>query len=211
MRQFCGFAAKGMEMIYENTPRIETERLILRKFTDNDLKAYFDIMSDEKANQFLPWFCVKTMEEAKKLLHDNCIGLYNMPSAYRYAICLKEHNSPIGYCGFSGTDSNDIGYGLRTDFWHKGIITEAVTALVERIKTAGYLYITATHDINNPRSGDVMKKIGMSYQYSYVEQWQPKNISVTFRMYQRNFDGNTTRRYMEYWDKYPNHFVEENV
>lgn len=56
-----------------------------------------------------------------------------------------------------------------------------------------------------------MKKLGMSYRYSYVEQWQPKNIFVTFRMYQLNFDKNDERVYMEYWNSYDNHFVEQNL
>lgn len=198
-------------MIYENTPTIETDRLVLRKFTENDLYAYFSIMSDEKANQFLPWFVVKTMEEANELLHKNCLDEYQKEVAYRYAICLKKDNIPIGYCGFSGTENNDIGYGLKTEFWYKGIVTEAAAALTKQIKNAGYPYITATHDINNPRSGEVMKKLGMSYKYSYAEQWQPKNIPVIFRMYQLNFDGNNNRTYMEYWNKYENHFIEEYV
>ena len=55
-----------------------------------------------------------------------------------------------------------------------------------------------------------MKKLGMTYKYSYLEQWQPKNIPVTFRMYQRNFDENA-QTYMEYWNKYQEHFVEANI
>ena len=45
---------------------------------------------------------------------------------------------------------------------------------LEQLKKDGIPYITATHDINNPRSGRVMKRLGMKYQYSYEEQWQPK-------------------------------------
>ena len=48
-----------------NTPTLETERLILRKFTPDDLKALFDIYSDEEVNTFLPWFPLKTLEEAR--------------------------------------------------------------------------------------------------------------------------------------------------
>lgn len=70
-------------------------------------------------------------------------------------------------------------------------------------------FITATHDIKNPRSGEVMKKLGMIYQYSYEEQWQPKNIPVTFRMYQLNFDGQNDRVYKKYWEQYPVHFIED--
>ncbi len=40
-----------------------------------------------------------------------------------------------------------------------------------------------------------MKKLGMKYQYSYKEQWQPKDILVTFRMYQLNLDEHKDRVY----------------
>ena len=53
-----------------------------------------------------------------------------------------------------------------------------------------------------------MRNIGMKYQYSYEEQWQPKNIPVVFRMYQLNFDNNYEFVYKEYWNKYKNHFIE---
>ena len=54
-----------------------------------------------------------------------------------------------------------------------------------------------------------MKNLGMIYQYSYEEQWQPKNIPVTFRMYQLNFDGENDRVYKKYWEQYPVHFIED--
>lgn len=53
-----------------------------------------------------------------------------------------------------------------------------------------------------------MQKLGMIYRYSYQEQWQPKDILVTFRMYQLNFDGNDDGVYREYWDSSKVHFVE---
>ena len=71
--------------------------------------------------------------------------------------------------------------------------------------------ITATHDVNNPRSGNVMKNLGMTYCYSYVEQWQPKNFPVTFRMYQLNFDDKNCRIFKKYWNESINHFVEKDI
>ena len=50
-------------------------------------------------------------------------------------------------------------------------------------------FVTATHDVNNPRSGAVMRRLGMRYCYSYREQWQPKDLSVVFRLYQLDLDG----------------------
>lgn len=81
--------------------------------------------------------------------------------------------------------------------------------MAAQVKRDGMPYITATHDVNNPRSGMVMQAIGMRYCYSYEELWQPKNFLVTFRMYQLNFDGNDRRVYRAYWDRYEKHFVEE--
>ena len=75
-------------------------------------------------------------------------------------------------------EHHDFGYGLRREFWHKGIVTEAGRAVIERVKKDGLPYITATHDRNNPRSGGVLRNVGMKYQYSYEEQWQPKNIFI---------------------------------
>ena len=40
-----------------------------------------------------------------------------------------------------------------------------------------------------------MKRLGMKYQYSYEEQWRPKDFFVTFRLYQLNLDGNDSRVY----------------
>jgi [ribosomal protein S5]-alanine N-acetyltransferase len=198
-------------IIIENTPTIETERLILRKFTEDDVNDFLEIMSDREVNTFLPWYTLTKISEAREQLQKNYLNYYNKSSAYRYAICLKEDNKPIGYVVLSDSESFDFGYGLRKEFWHKGIITEATSVVVERIKNMGYSYITATHDVNNPRSGKVMKKLGMEYKYSYVEQWQPKDISVTFRMYQLNFDKNNDFTYMEYWNRYNKHFIESDL
>ena len=81
--------------------------------------------------------------------------------------------------------------------------------MVGMLRQAGIPYITATHDVNNPRSGNVMQAIGMTYRYSYEELWQPKNVLVTFRMYQLNFTKGQDWIYQKYWEEHPNHFIEE--
>ena len=198
-------------MINENTPTLQTERLILRRFVPGDAGALFSLLRDEEVNTFLPWFPLTTPEEAERFLQERFFAYYDKPSAYRYALCLREDDIPIGYICLSNDESHDFGYSLKKEFWHRGLVTEGARAVVERIRAAGYPYITATHDVHNPRSGGVMKNLGMTYRYSYVEQWQPKNIPVTFRMYQLNLDGCTGRVYREYWDKAQTRFVETNI
>lgn len=101
------------------------------------------------------------------------------------------------------------GIALRRSFGTKGFVQKLVQAVIDMLKQINIPYITATHDVNNPRSGKVMQAIGMKYQYSYEEYWQPKLYLVTFRMYQLNFDDQQDRVYKKYWNKYPVHFIEE--
>ena len=102
------------------------------------------------------------------MLEDRYLRKYRNPSGYNYAVCLKEDNIPIGYINVSMEDSHDFGYGLRREFWQRGIATEAGLAVIAQLKKDGIPYITATHDVNNPRSGNVMKRLGMNYRYSYI-------------------------------------------
>ena len=132
------------------------------------------------------------------------LDTYRQPYGYKYAICLKNDNIPIGYVNIGINEPHDLGYGLLKAFWRNGIVTEAANAVIHQVKKDGIPYITATHDIKNPRSGNVMKRLGMLYQYSYKEQWQPKNILTTFCMYQLNFDGQDKRVYKGYLDQSPN-------
>lgn len=83
-------------------------------------------------------------------------------------------------------ENYDFGDGLRKEFWHKGIVTEARNAVVEQVK-----------------------KDRMKYCYFYEEQWQPKDFPVIFRMYQLNFDGNKDFGYKKYWNESENHFIEK--
>lgn len=186
---------------------IETKRLILRNFVEDDVNALFALLSDKVVNKFLPMFPLKDLSEAKKYL--TYIEDYIRQGGLYYAICFKEDNIPVGCIHVSADESHDLGYSISKNCWHKGICTEASQVIVNRLKEVGVPYITATHDVNNPRSGKVMQAIGMEYKYSYEELWQPKNFLVTFRMYQLNLDGNKGRIYKKYWNKYPVHFIEE--
>ena len=144
-----------------NTPTIKTERLTLRKFTESDLEALYQIYSDKETNRFLPWFPLKNREEAEEVFKEKYAAKYAQPQAYAYALCLRKDDYPIGYIKVDMEENHDLGYGLRKEFWHRGIMTEAAKAVVAQVKKDGLLYLTATHDVNNPRSGSVMKRIGM--------------------------------------------------
>ena len=72
-----------------NTPKLETERLVLRRFTEEDLDAIYRIFSDVEVNTFLPWFPLKSAEDAKAFYETRFAARYALGSAYSYAVCLN--------------------------------------------------------------------------------------------------------------------------
>ena len=194
-----------------NTPTLEGERLILRRFTEADMTAIFAIFGDVEVNRFLPWYPVRSLDEAAEYYRTRYASVYSQPRGYAYAIARKCDNRPIGYINLDVGESHDLGYGLLREYWRQGYVSEACRTLIRRAMMDGIPYITATHDVNNPASGQVMRAVGMKYMYSYEELWQPKNYSVIFRMYQLNLDGDDSRVYRKYWERYPRHFVETGV
>lgn len=187
----------------------KTEHLVIRPFQNSptDLAALYAILADKDVNRFLPWWPIQSLAAARDFYQKRIAP--NSESQW-YAICLRDDDTPIGYVTIGKGPSRDLGYGLRKAYWGQGITTEAAGAVVTELRAQQLPFITATHDVNNHASGKVMQRLGgMQYQYSYREQWQPKDILVTFRMYQLNLAQTDALVYREYWDKYPNHFIEQ--
>ncbi len=67
---------------------------------------------------FLPWFPLSSIEEAEMLFTEKYLQTYCRTHGYRYAVCLREDQIPIGYVRVNmEDDSFDFGYGLRSTFW----------------------------------------------------------------------------------------------
>ncbi len=195
-----------------NTPTLQTDRLVLRKFTGQDLEDMLSLYSDKEVNTFLPWFPINTRAAMSEYLNNRILPCYQNPVSYCYAVYLKSHKKVVGYIHIHDIgDSNDLGYALAKECWHQGLMTEGCRAVIARVKADGLPYLTATHDRKNPRSGRVMQALGMQYQYSYEEQWQPKDKLVTFRMYQINLNKHQTGVYRKYWNQSAVHFIENDL
>lgn len=65
-----------------NTPTLKTTRLILRRFTEKDIKALFLILKDIEVNKFLPWYPLKDIEEAKLFMRKICFKIYPSSGIY---------------------------------------------------------------------------------------------------------------------------------
>ena len=79
-------------------PCLETKRLILRSFTEDDIDALYLLLSDQEVNTFLPWFPVKNKAEAKQFYKERLASSNKAEPPYSYAICFKRRSTPHRLC-----------------------------------------------------------------------------------------------------------------
>lgn len=151
----------------EFTKTIETERLILRKCTLDDVNDIFDYMRREKVAKYLSWKPHKSIAETKDFLNNIVLPNYEEES-YRWYIELKEESKIIGHIRVTSFNKAkkfaDLGWAISDDYWGKGIMPEAGRAVLEYLKEIGFVRIEARHKVENINSGKVMQKIGMKFE-----------------------------------------------
>lgn len=151
------------------TIKLETERLILRKFKISDAKdMYESYCSRDIVTKYLRWLPHKSVEDTIEYLREIVLPKYHQEYTYRWAIELKESKKVIGcidivYIDLS-TKKCTIGWVLSDDYWSKGIMTEAAKKVVEFIFKEGFTRVQSHHHVENIASGKVMQKIGMTYE-----------------------------------------------
>lgn len=152
------------------TQRLETDRLILRKFTTEDAAAmYKNWASDDEVTKYLTWQTHANQEVTQSVLED-WVKNYSDESYYQWAIVFKENgNEPIGSISVVGMKENismvHIGYCIGKVWWHRGITSEALKTVMDFLfDVVEVNRIEARHDPRNPNSGKVMKKCGMKYE-----------------------------------------------
>lgn len=165
------------------TKRLETERLVLRRFTVADAQAMYDNWaSDEKVTEFLMWKPHSDPTETEQILED-WTERYSDNSYYNWAIVLKENgDEPIGNIAVVHSDEitsmAHIGYCLGRKWWHKGITSEALKAVMDFLfDEVNANRIESRHDPRNINSGKVMKKCGMKYEGTlHSSDWNNQGI-----------------------------------
>ena len=156
-------------MKHSGTQRLETERLVLRRFVNEDAAAmYRNWAADEEVTKYLTWPPHSSQEVSQKIVED-WVKAYDSASYYQWAIVLKEKEEPIG--SISVVHMNEevsmahIGYCIGRTWWHNGITSEALRAVMDFLfDVVGFDRIEARHDPRNPASGRVMEKCGMKYE-----------------------------------------------
>ena len=156
-------------MTHIGTRYIETERLILRRFELSDAPAMFaNWASDGEGTKYLTWPTHADVSVTEGIL-GQWVPQYEKDDYYNWAIVLKEHGSqPIGNINVAhwseDREAPEIGYCMGRRWWHRGIMTEALGAVLDFLfERVGVEQIVALHDTNNPHSGGVMRKCGMVF------------------------------------------------
>lgn len=156
-------------MQHKGTITLETDRLILRQFRNDDAEYMFkNWASDSKVTEFLTWQPHENVEVTKELLN-NWIHRYSDLSFYNWVIERKDMGEIIGNISVikleEKIEAAEIGYCMGSRWWGQGIMPEALNAVITYLfDEVGMNRIAACHDSNNPKSGRVMVKAGMKLE-----------------------------------------------
>lgn len=156
-------------MNHIGTKTIETQRLILRRFSTNDSQdMYHNWTSDDEVTKYLMWPAHNNIDVTKAYI-ESLIDRYSQLDTYDWGIELKERKQVIGSIGVVRCNNDvecvHIGYCLAKKWWNQGIMSEAFSAVIKFLmEEVGVNRIDSRHDPRNPNSGKVMEKCGLKYE-----------------------------------------------
>ena len=142
----------------------QTERLILRRYTEDDLQDLFEYLSDEKVVEYEPY---KPMSLEK--VRDNLewrIGTDEM-----IAVELKSSHKMIGnvYLGKREFASLEIGYVFNRNYWGNGYASESCRALIRQAFSGGIHRIYAECDPGNTGSWKLLEALGFRREAHLIQ------------------------------------------
>ncbi len=154
-------------MTHKGTQTIKTRRLILRKFSVDDAPLMFkNWANDERVTKYLTWCPHQSCEETKNLLEAWCKE-YERTNYYNWAI--EFDSEPIGNVSVVRWRDSDewveLGYCMQYNLWNKGIITEAVSAVIDfMFEEVNVHSVRIEYASPNVGSGKVAQKCGLTLE-----------------------------------------------
>lgn len=144
--------------------RLETERLRLRWFTHDDLQVMFELGTDPEIIRYADE-PLENLDEARRRLEEGPLHDYRQYGYGRFAVEWKKTGKVIGFCGIKylpEIDLPEVGYRYLTQYWGRGIGTEAAKACVEFAREdLGVKKLVALIMPENAASIRVAEKLGM--------------------------------------------------
>ena len=146
------------------SPRIETDRLILRRFEENDVNAFYEIIHDERLQKYIHFPDLSLEQELEYL--KECSKNADTDKCEKWAIVLKDNNDTIGYISINSVNKKNnycnVGYVIRYDYWGKGYAKEALEVVSDYLLESGYHLVECTCNELNTQSSKVMMKSGFT-------------------------------------------------
>lgn len=164
-----------LEFNFSPFPVIETERLTLREITRDDAEAFFALRTHPDVTKYADRFPPNSMEEIHAFL-DKIFEAITANESIAWAISLKGSAEFIGTVNFHRTYREhyraEMGYQLFSDYWRKGIMTEAVKAAIDYgFNTMKLHSIEAQVNPNNEASIALLKKCGFEQEAYFKENF----------------------------------------
>ena len=146
------------------SPKIETERLILRRYNESDIDAFYEILHDDRLHTYIPFLNLAKDEELEYIR--NCMSEVEESKYERWSIVLKENNMTIGNISVNTVNKKhnycNVGYVVRYDYWGNGYASEALKAVSDYLLDSGYYLVECSCNELNKQSSKVMEKAGFN-------------------------------------------------
>ena len=171
---------------------LDTPRLLLRPWWESDLEDFYAYASVPGVGEMAGWPHHESLDDTRRVL-----SMF-MEEKNVWAIVLKEENRVIGSLGLEELDPDpmgegkygrEIGYVLSKDYWGRGLMPEAVKAVIDYcFDILRYDYLTCGHFLRNDRSRRVVEKSGFRLfgESEYKTRYDTVEISKNYILHNPN-------------------------
>ncbi|CAN7761516.1 GNAT family protein [Paenibacillus sp. LjRoot153] len=158
----------SIEEILSNLTILETERLILRQITLDDIEDMNAYCSNDEVSKYGSWNAHKSLSDTKECV-ELILSNYENKKVVLWGIQYKENGKLIGTIEYVLWDPKhkvaELGYVISQNYWGIGIATEAVNEVIKfGFNNMDLVRIQARCFVENTRSARVMEKAGMSFE-----------------------------------------------
>jgi RimJ/RimL family protein N-acetyltransferase len=157
---------------------LETERLLLRRFTEDDVDELVELDGDFEVMRYVTGGRPTSREEIETEVMPAFLGYYERYTGFGFwAVVEKATGEVLGWFHLrpenpDRPDEVELGYRLRRSGWGKGYATEGARALIAKgFAELGVKRVYATTMVVNIASRRVMEKAGLRFVRTFHQPW----------------------------------------
>ncbi|MBV1922856.1 MAG: GNAT family N-acetyltransferase [Flavobacteriaceae bacterium] len=157
---------------------LTTSRLYLREFSKEDASSFYLLNKDPEVIKYTGDPPFSSVKEAELFIEN--YSAYKDIGYGRWAVCLLENDSFIGFCGLKfhpKENITEIGFRFFKEQWNNGFATESAAAVIDYgFKKIGLSEIYAHAQINNLSSQRVIEKCGLQFVKNITHDDMPAKL-----------------------------------